>query len=80
VSGYVNLIPFLGAILGSIIPIGAALIQNHPLATLAAILVTVVGLHAISMNLLMPKLIGPRVSISPVAAIVGILFGAGSGD
>ena len=74
VSGFLNLIPFLGAIFGALIPVGAGLLQNQPLAPLAVIVVTVVGLHAISVNFLIPKIIGQRVSINPVAATIGILF------
>jgi hypothetical protein len=36
--------------------------------------VTVVSLHLLSANLLIPKLIGSRVNIGPVAATVGMLF------
>lgn len=73
-SGFLNLIPFLGAIFGALIPVGAELLQNQPLAPLAVTVVTVVGLHAFSVNFLIPKIIGQRVSISPVAATMGIPF------
>ena len=58
----------------TLIPVGAWLLQNEPLSTLAVILVSVVLLHIISVNFLLPKIIGQRVSISPVASTVGILF------
>jgi predicted PurR-regulated permease PerM len=74
ISGLLNLIPFLGALAGSIIPMAAALFQNQPISTFPIIFVTVVSLHALSANLLVPRFIGGHVSISPVAAIVGILF------
>jgi predicted PurR-regulated permease PerM len=74
VSGMFNLIPFVGAILASIVPMAAALIQDLPISTLVIIFVTVVALHTIAQNLLVPRLIGGRVSISPVAATLGILF------
>ena len=74
VSGMFNLIPFVGAILASIVPMAAALIQDLPLTTLAIIFVTVLALHTIAQNLLVPRIIGARVSISPVAATLGILF------
>ena len=74
ISGFLNLIPFIGAIAGAVVPMGAALIQDLPVATLAAIFATVVGLHIVAVNLLVPKIIGSRVSVSPVAATVGILF------
>jgi predicted PurR-regulated permease PerM len=34
----------------------------------------VVALHLVSANLLIPKFIGSRVNIGPVAATVGMLF------
>ena len=74
VSGFLNLIPFIGAIAGAVVPMSAAVIQDLPVTTLAVILATVVGLHIIAVNLLVPKFIGSRVSVSPVAATVGILF------
>jgi predicted PurR-regulated permease PerM len=74
VSGFLNLIPFIGAIAGAVVPMGAAVIQDLPVTTLAVILATVVGLHIVAVNLLVPKFIGSRVSVSPVAATVGILF------
>jgi AI-2 transport protein TqsA len=74
VSGFGNLIPFIGAVLAAIIPMGASLFQYQPTSDLAIIFVTVLALHTISANLLVPRIIGRRVSISPVAATVGILF------
>jgi len=74
VSGLLNLVPFLGAILASIVPIAAALFQYQSASTFLLIFGTVVCLHTISANLLIPRIIGRRVSVSPVAAIVGILF------
>jgi predicted PurR-regulated permease PerM len=74
ISGALNLIPFLGAIVGSMVPIGAALFQGQPLSKLLVIFLVVMSQHAISANLLIPRFIGRRVAVSPVAATVGILF------
>ena len=74
ISAALNLIPFVGAILAAIIPMGAALIQDLPLSTLAIIFGTILSLHITAENLLVPRMIGRRVSVSPVAATVGILF------
>jgi predicted PurR-regulated permease PerM len=74
VSGFFNLIPFVGAIFAAAIPLGASVFEYQPLGYLGLILVTVVALHALSANFLIPRFIGRRVSISPVAATVGILF------
>jgi predicted PurR-regulated permease PerM len=74
VSGFLNLIPFLGVILAALVPLGAALLQFNTAAPFAIIVLTVVCLHIISTNFLVPKIIGSRVSIGPVAATAGILF------
>jgi predicted PurR-regulated permease PerM len=73
-SGFLNLVPFVGAILAAIVPMGASLLQYQPTRNLAIIFVTVIALHTISGYLLVPRLVGRRVSVSPVAATVGILF------
>jgi len=73
-SGFLNLIPFLGVILAALVPVAAALLQFDTAGPFAAIVLTVFCLHIISANFLIPKIIGSRVSIGPVAATAGILF------
>lgn len=73
-SGFLNLIPFLGVILAMVVPVAAALLQFHTAAPFAVIVLTVVCLHVISANYLIPKIIGSRVNVGPVAATAGILF------
>ena len=74
VSGFFNLVPFVGAIFAAVITMGAALFQNQSVASILIILLTVIALHTLSANFLIPRFIGRRVSISPVAATIGILF------
>jgi predicted PurR-regulated permease PerM len=74
VSGFLNLIPFLGVILAMLVPLGAAVLQFSTGGACAMILLTVGCLHVISANFLIPKIIGSRVNIGPVAATAGILF------
>jgi predicted PurR-regulated permease PerM len=73
-SGFLNLIPFLGVIFAVLVPLAAVLLQFDSAGPLAIISVTVIALHIISANFLIPKIIGSRVSIGPVAATAGILF------
>lgn len=73
-SGFLNLIPFLGVILASIVPLLAATLQYNTAAPFLIISFTVVSLHLISANVLIPKFVGSRVNIGPVAATVGMLF------
>jgi len=74
VSGFLNLIPFLGVILAVLVPSAAALLQFTTASPFAIIFLTVVCLHFISANFLIPKVVGSRVNIGPVAATAGILF------
>jgi predicted PurR-regulated permease PerM len=73
-SGLLNLLPFLGLIAALALPLAAALLQFNTLAPFVVIILTILFLHVISANLLIPKFIATRVSIGPVAATVGILF------
>jgi predicted PurR-regulated permease PerM len=74
VSGFLNLIPFLGVILAVLVPSAAGLLQFTTAGPFAIIFLTVVCLHIISANFLIPKIVGSRVNIGPVAATAGILF------
>ena len=73
-SGFLNLIPFLGVVLALTVPILAATLQFSTAGPFLIIVLTVVFLHLVSANLLVPKFIGSRVNIGPVAATIGMLF------
>ena len=73
-SGFLNLIPFLGVVLAGVVPLLAATLQFGTAGPFVIIALTVVFLHLLSANLLVPKFIGSRVNIGPVAAMVGMLF------
>src|ERR1022692_2558160 len=73
-SGLLNLLPFLGLIAALALPLAAALLQFNTLVPFIVIILTILFLHVVSANLLIPKFIATRVSIGPVAATVGILF------
>jgi predicted PurR-regulated permease PerM len=74
VSGFLNLIPFLGVVLAGVVPLLAATIQFGSAGPFLIIAATIITLHLVSANLLIPKFIGSRVNIGPVAATVGMLF------
>jgi predicted PurR-regulated permease PerM len=73
-SGLLNLLPFLGLIASLALPLAAALLQFSTPGPYIVITLTILFLHVVSANLLIPKFIANRVSIGPVAATVGILF------
>jgi predicted PurR-regulated permease PerM len=73
-SGLLNLLPFLGLIASLALPLAAALLQFNTPGPYIVITLTILLLHAVSANLLIPKFIATRMSIGPVAATVGLLF------
>jgi predicted PurR-regulated permease PerM len=73
-SGLLNLVPFFGLILSLVLPLAAAVLQFNTPGPYIIITVTILLLHIVSANFLIPKLIATRVSIGPVAATIGILF------
>jgi predicted PurR-regulated permease PerM len=73
-SGLLNLLPFLGLILSLALPLLAAILQFDTPGPYVIIILTILFLHIVSANLLIPKFIATRVSIGPVAATVGMLF------
>jgi len=73
-SGFLNLIPFIGGILALLLPLMAATLQFSTPGPFIVICLTVGLLHLLAANFLIPKWIGARVNIGPVAATVGLLF------
>jgi predicted PurR-regulated permease PerM len=73
-SGFLNLVPFLGALLAAGLPVFASIFQFDSPAPFVLMVVAAVALHIVSANFLVPKLIGSRVNIGPVAATMGMLW------
>ena len=74
VTAVLNLIPFLGLVLAVALSGAAALVQFKTVGVFVVAGLVVIILHLIAANFLVPRLIGSRVSLGPVAATVGILF------
>ena len=73
-SGLLNLLPFLGLLASLALPLAAALLQFNTPGPYIVITLTILFLHVVCANVLIPKFIANRVSIGPVAATIGILF------
>ena len=73
-SGLLNLLPFLGLIFSLALPLAAGLVQFSTPGPFVIITLTILFLHLVCANLLIPKFIATRVSIGPMAATIGILF------
>jgi predicted PurR-regulated permease PerM len=74
VSGVLNLIPFLGLVLAVAVPVIAGLVQFHGTGQFLAVIVVVSALHLIAANFLLPRFVGSRLDVGPVAATIALLF------
>lgn len=75
ISGYVNLIPYVGAVIGIVLPLAGAMQQfTNTLVPGAVIVLTVLALHFITGNIVAPRWVGPRVQVGPAAVLAGMLF------
>lgn len=75
ISGFVTLIPYLGMFLALLPPLagGAGTLHHGGIIT---VIVTVVGIHAITMNLIYPRVIGARLRLNALAVSLSLLFWA----
>lgn len=70
-SGFSNIIPYFGSIIGFALSVGMALISGEPIrAVYAAILV--IALQQIDAILIVPKIVGDSVKLSPVMVIISL--------
>jgi predicted PurR-regulated permease PerM len=73
ISGFLSLIPYMGVLLAMLPPlfVGIGRIESEEAVY---IMVTVLGLHLISLNVLYPKFLGNRLQLNPLAVTIGLLF------
>ena len=72
--GFISLIPFFGGILSTAVALAAALLQFSSAGPFIAIGFAVLVLHIFAQNFIIPRWLGPRLLIGPVATTLGILF------
>jgi predicted PurR-regulated permease PerM len=75
ISGFVSLVPYLGVFLALLPPLTGGVGGLNTTAVII-ILVTVVGLHVFTMNVLYPKIVGKRLRLNPLAVTLALLFWA----
>lgn len=78
-SGFSNIIPYFGSIIGFLLSVGMAIVSGEPMrAIYAGILI--IGLQQLDTVFIVPKIVGESVKLSPVMiitslAVAGKLFG-----
>ncbi|HRD51391.1 MAG TPA: AI-2E family transporter [Flavobacteriales bacterium] len=68
-----NVIPYVGALLGSLLPVFVALVTKDNYTAAIAALAVVLVVQALDNNLITPKVVGSSVSINPLASLVALV-------
>jgi predicted PurR-regulated permease PerM len=74
VSGLMNLVPYLGALMSWIPPLVIGLKQFHSIGPFIGIVGMLSFFHLIAANVLFPALVGRRVHLNAVAVTIALLF------
>lgn len=70
-----NLIPYIGALIGNIIGVLLTLSSSQELWPIVTVLVTIAVVQFLDNNILMPRIVGSKVKINALASIVGVIVG-----
>jgi len=74
-SGFLSLVPYLGVILAVAPPLFLGL-GHVGSSDMVWVLVTVFGLHLLTLNVLYPKMLGKRLQLNPLAVTISLLVWA----
>jgi predicted PurR-regulated permease PerM len=75
-AGLLNLIPFIGVIIGSVLPILMALITKDSAWYAVGVLGSFTAIQFIDNHVIMPFIVGGKVNVNSLAALVALLVGA----
>ena len=70
-----NLIPYVGALIGNLIGVILTLTSSQELWQIWAVLGSIAAVQFLDNNILMPRIVGSKVKINALASIVGIIIG-----
>jgi predicted PurR-regulated permease PerM len=75
ISGFVSLIPYLGVFLALLPPLvaGFGVVDR---SGVLIFLVSVIGLHLATLNVLYPKIVGKRLRLNPLVVTLALFFWA----
>jgi predicted PurR-regulated permease PerM len=75
IFAFLNLIPYVGALLGNIIGVLLTLASSSELWPILVVLGTIAAVQFLDNNILMPRIVGSKVKINALATIVGVIVG-----
>ncbi|OLY91690.1 Predicted PurR-regulated permease PerM [Cnuella takakiae] len=69
-----NLIPYVGALIGNLIGVLLTLSSSQELWPIIAVLVTIAFVQFLDNNILMPRIVGSKVKINALVTIIGVII------
>ncbi|RYY31785.1 MAG: AI-2E family transporter, partial [Sphingobacteriaceae bacterium] len=73
IFAFLNLIPYLGALIGNILGVIITLASSQEVLPIFIVLGTIAFVQFLDNNILMPRIVGSKVKINALAAIVGVI-------
>lgn len=70
-----NLIPYVGALFGNIIGVMLTLTSSEEIWPIFTVLIVIAVVQFLDNNILMPKIVGSKVKINALSAILGVIIG-----
>lgn len=70
-----NLIPYVGALLGNVIGVVLTLTSSTDLVPVITVLLVIAGVQFLDNNILMPRIVGSKIKINALMAILGVIIG-----
>lgn len=70
-----NLIPYVGALVGNILGVLLTLTASTSLAPVITVLAVIAAVQFLDNNILMPRIVGSKVKINALMAILGVIVG-----
>jgi predicted PurR-regulated permease PerM len=75
IFAFLNLIPYVGALLGNIIGVLLTLTSSTELWPVVTVLAVIAGVQFLDNNILMPRIVGSKVKINALFSILGVIVG-----
>ncbi|GAB4093668.1 AI-2E family transporter [Flaviaesturariibacter terrae] len=73
IFAFLNLIPYIGALIGNILGVVITLASSSELWPIFAVLIAIAFVQFLDNNILMPRIVGSKVKINAFATIVGVI-------
>jgi predicted PurR-regulated permease PerM len=75
IFAFLNLIPYVGALMGNVIGVLLTMTSSTELWPIFTVLGVIAGIQFLDNNILMPRIVGSKVKINALFAILGVIIG-----